>query len=83
MDLVFQIIFTGLGAFLSVVLTRLLIENGRAIRELGNRMDAGFRRMDQGFRKMDAGLKRMDERTEKIAQLIVAEGKRTRKILKD
>lgn len=42
MDIIFQIIFTVIGAFLSVVLTKLLVQNGRVlgeIREIGRRMD--------------------------------------------
>lgn len=39
MSLVFQIIFTVIGAFLSVVLTKFLVQNGRAIAELGKKMD--------------------------------------------
>lgn len=71
MDTIFQIIFTVIGAFLSVVLTKLLAQNGRVleeIRELGRRMDEGFRRMD--------------ERTAKIAELIAQEANKTRKLIR-
>ncbi len=71
MDIIFQIIFTLIGAFLSVVLTKLLAQNGRVleeIRQLGQRMDDGFRKMD--------------ERTAKIAELIVLEAEKTRKAIR-
>lgn len=38
--MVFQVIITVIGAFLLVVLTKFLIQNGRAIRE-------GFAKMDE------------------------------------
>lgn len=39
MDLVFQIIVTAIGAFLSVILAKFLIQNGRAIVDLGKKLD--------------------------------------------
>ena len=39
MNLAFQIILTAIGAFLSVILTGFLIQNGRAVAELGKRFD--------------------------------------------
>lgn len=75
MSLVFQIILTALGAFLSVVLTKFLIQNSRAIKELGERIDVGFKLMREEFG-------RMDERTAKIAELIVSERDKTREIIK-
>ena len=60
---------TIIGAFLSVVLTKLLIQNGSAI-------ERGFKKMDEGFRKMDM-------RTKEIADLIVQEGKLTREAIKE
>ncbi len=71
MDIIFQIIFTVIGAFLSVVLTQLLRQNGRVLEEI---RDVG-RRMDEGFRRMDA-------RTAKIAELIVLEAQKTRRAIK-
>ena len=59
---------TIIGAFLSVVLTKLLIQNGSAI-------ERGFKKMDEGFRKMDM-------RTKEIADLIVQEGKLIREVTK-
>ena len=64
-----QIALTIIGAFLSVVLTKLLIQNGSAI-------ERGFKKMDEGFRKMDM-------RTKEIADLIVQEGKLTREAIKE
>lgn len=68
MDLVFQIIFTTMGAFLSVVLTKFLIQNGKAIAENGRAI-------------VELG-KKLDERTAKIAELIVSEGEKTRELIK-
>jgi low affinity Fe/Cu permease len=76
MDLVFQLIFTVIGAFLSVMLTLIFVQNGRQIRMLGERMDEGFRKMDEGFRKMDEGLR-------KIGELIVVEERSTRELIKE
>ena len=61
-------LITIIGAFLSVVLTKLLIQNGSAI-------ERGFKKMDEGFRKMDM-------RTKEIADLIVQEGKLIREVTK-
>jgi len=63
-----QVALTIIGAFLSVVLTKLLIQNGSAI-------ERGFKKMDEGFRKMDM-------RTKEIADLIVQEGKLIREVTK-
>lgn len=63
-----QIALTIIGAFLSVVLTKLLIQNGSAI-------ERGFKKMDEGFRKMDM-------RTKEIANLIIQEGKLIREVTK-
>lgn len=81
MDIIFQVIFTVIGAFLSVVLTKFLVQNGKVLREISQRMDEGFRKMDEGFRKMDEGLRRMDERTAKIAELIKLEADKTREVI--
>jgi len=67
MDIIFQIIFTVIGAFLSVVLTKVLIQNGKILAEMKRAMEEGFRRMD--------------ERTEKIAELIKLEAERTRELI--
>ncbi|MBI4548034.1 MAG: hypothetical protein HY707_08645 [Ignavibacteriae bacterium] len=72
MDLVFQIIFTFLGAFLSVVLTTLLIQTGKAIQDLGARMDERTAKIAE----------LVDERTAKIAELIVTEADKTRELIK-
>jgi hypothetical protein len=68
MSLIFQIILTVIGAFLSVVLTRFLVQNGRAIEANGRAI-------------AELG-KKLDERTAKIAELIVAEGEKTRELIK-
>ena len=64
-----QIALIIIVAFLSVILTKLLIQNGSAI-------ERGFKKMDEGFRKMDM-------RTREIADLIVQEGKLTREAIKE
>ena len=68
MGLIFQIILTIIGVFLSVILTKFLIQNGRAIAENGRTI-------------AELG-KKLDERTAKIAELIVAEGEKTRELIK-
>ena len=49
-QLVFGLYFDFIGAYLSVILVRLLMQNGRAL----GKMDEGFRRMDK---RMDEGFK--------------------------
>lgn len=41
-QILLSIYFAFLGAYLSIVLSRLLRQNGSAIRELGEKMDKGF-----------------------------------------
>jgi len=82
MQIVFQIVLTVIGAFLSVVLTKFLIQNGRMLAQISQRIDEGLRKMDEGFRKMDEGFRKMDERTAKIAELIVLEADKTRELIK-
>jgi hypothetical protein len=68
MDLIFRIIFALMGAFLSVVLTKLFIQNGKAIQNLTHLVDEGFRKMD--------------ERATKIAELVSVEAEKTREAVK-
>ena len=76
----FQIVLTTIGAFLSVVLTKFLIQNGRAI-------ERGFAKMEEGFRKMDERTKEIAEgitkATKEIAALIVQEGKGIKELIKE
>ena len=74
MDLLFQIVFTVIGAFLSVVLTRVLIQNGKLIQE----MHVSLKEVHQDMRE---SFKRMDERTAKIAELISFEAEKTRELI--
>jgi hypothetical protein len=67
MDLHFQIVFTVIGAFLSVVLPRVLIQNGKQIQMMHIDMRESF--------------KQMDERTAKIAELISLEAEKTRELI--
>lgn len=53
------------------------------IREIGQKLDEGFRRMDEGFRKMDEGFRKMDERTAKISELIAMIPQKTVTLLED
>lgn len=76
LQILFSLYFAILGAYLSVILARVLKQNGRVL----DRMDEGFRetleRMDRGFEKMDKGL-------ELIAKLICEENERTRRQILD
>jgi hypothetical protein len=81
MDLFFQLVFTSIGAFLSLILTLIFVQNGRQIRMLGEKIDEGFRKMDEGFRKMDEGFRKMDGTLGKIAELIVSEERSTRELI--
>ena len=69
MSLIIQIIFVIFGAFLSVVLTKFLIQNGKAIGEEGKHtrelIEKISDKMDEGFRL--------------IGSLIAAESDETRR----
>ncbi|MFZ6016824.1 MAG: hypothetical protein ACOYU0_04265 [Nitrospirota bacterium] len=67
-QILFNLFFAAIGAYLSIVLSRLLRQNGRVL----SKLDEGFRKMDEGFRKMDEGFKL-------IARLIVEENEKTRR----
>jgi len=64
-QIVFSLYFAFIGAYLSVILTRQLRQNGRVLE-----------RMDEGFKRMD---KRMPEGFKLIAKLIVEEDEKTRR----
>jgi len=53
-QIVFGLYFALIGAYLSIVLGRILMQNGRVL----DRMDEGFRRMDE---RMGEGSRRTDE----------------------
>jgi hypothetical protein len=74
-DIVVQIIFMIMGAFLSVVLTRILIQNGRQIKILSEEMKIMSSEMKLFGEKMDEGFR-------KIGDLIVEEGRNTRELIK-
>jgi len=63
-QILFGFYFAILGAYLSVVLARVLKQNGRVL----ERMDEGFKKTlnktDEGFRMMDEGFRMMDDRVE-------------------
>ena len=82
MNLAFQIIFTVIGAFLSVILTKFLIQNGKAIAENGRAIAENGRAIVENGRAIAEIGKKLDERTAKIAELIVAEGEKTRELIR-
>ena len=75
-----QISLTIIGAFLSVVLTKLLIQNGSAI-------ERGFKKMDERTAEIAKGLeegtKSLRQGTKEIANLILQESKLTRGAIKE
>ena len=74
-----QVALTIIGTFLSIVLAKLLIQNGSAI-------ERGFKKMDERTKEIAKGTKEIAEGLEKgtrgIADLIVQEAKSTRELLK-
>jgi hypothetical protein len=75
-QILFNLYFAFLGAYLLVILARLLRQNGRVL----ERMDEGFRkmleRMDEGFRKMD---ERAEERHREVIKMMEKADERTEK----
>jgi hypothetical protein len=59
MDLVFQLIFTIMGAFLSVTLTIILVQNGRQIRMLSEKMEVLCEKMGALVRRWMRGSERL------------------------
>jgi predicted PurR-regulated permease PerM len=82
MHWIVQIIFVVMGAFLSLILTKLFIQNGKMVQRLESRLDAGLRGLNNTLSSLNETLKRIDERTAKIAELIVADGEKTRELIK-
>ncbi len=74
MAIITQIVFMLMGAFLSVILTRIFIQNGKAITENG-------KKIDEGFKKMDERTEYVAKIAERIAELVVTESKETRKTI--
>jgi hypothetical protein len=74
MHIVVQIIFIIMGSVLSVVLTRLLIRNGRALIDLGRRMDEGHRILSEGLSRIEEGQRRgfaiLEEGHKEIAKIL-------------
>ena len=89
MPLVLQVIITIIGAFLSVILTKFLITNGRAIAENGRAIaetNAETRKAiaetsAESRRRFKEVLERFDERTALIARLIVAKGEERKELM--
>lgn len=67
-QLLFSFYFAILGAYLSIVLRRVLKQNGRVLDKIGGVLE----RIDRGFERVDKGL-------ELIAKLIVEENEKTRR----
>lgn len=59
MNIFFQVIWTVIGAFLSVILTKFLIQNGRAIKE-------GFAKMDERTMEIAKLIEKISQQIEKI-----------------
>ena len=64
--------FAFIGAYLSVVLARVLRQNGRVL----DRIDETLRKMDEGFRGTG---EKIDEGFKLIARLIVEDNEKTRR----
>jgi len=60
-QILFSLYFAIVGTYLSVVLARVLRQNGRVL----ERMDEGFRRMDEGFKLIAKLIVEEDEKTRK------------------
>jgi hypothetical protein len=71
-EILFSLYFAILAAYLSVVLARVLKQNGRVL----DKIDGVLERMDKGFNET---LEKMDKGFELIAKLIVEEDERTRR----
>ena len=69
-----QIVFSIIGAFLSVVLTKIFIQNGKHIRNLGESMEENRKEARQFLEKMS-------EEIGVLGNLIVQEAKSTRKVI--
>jgi hypothetical protein len=67
-ELLFSFYFAILGTYLSIVLRRVLKQNGRVLDKIGGVLE----RIDRGFERVDKGL-------ELIAKLIVEENEKTRR----
>ena len=71
-----QIVFSIIGAFLSVILTKIFIQNGRHIRNLGESMEENRKEARQFLEKMS-------EEISKLGNLIIQEAKLTRGVMKE
>ncbi len=81
-----QIAFSIIGAFLSVVLTKIFIQNGRYIRQLGESMEENRKEARQLLEKITGQIgktsQQITESQRYIAQLIAADGIKTRELIK-
>ncbi len=81
-----QIAFSIIGAFLSVVLTKIFIQNGRYIRQLGESMEENRKEARQLLEKITGQIgktsQQITESQRYIAQLIAADGVKTRELIK-
>ena len=81
-----RIAFSIIGAFLSVVLTKIFIQNGRYIRQLGESMEENRKEARQLLEKITGQIgktsQQITESQRYIAQLIAADGVKTRELIK-
>ena len=71
----FQLYFCLVSAYLSVVLSRVLYQNGRVLKKMDEGFNKTLQKMDEGFRRTDEGFKL-------IARLIVEKNEETKKLCK-
>lgn len=62
-QLVFALYFSLLGAYLSIILSRVLKQNGTVL----HKIDDTMAKMDEGFRKMD---ERAEQRHQDVIELL-------------
>lgn len=68
-QIIFGLYFAFVGAYLSIILARVLRQNGRVL----ERMDEGFRKMDEGFKLIAKLIVEENETTRK--EILTALGK--------
>ncbi|MCL5021028.1 MAG: hypothetical protein M1339_05065, partial [Bacteroidetes bacterium] len=79
-------VFVGVYAFINnrvirseMAATRLLLDKMDQVLE---RTSQGLEKMSQGLEKMSQGLEKMSQGQEKMTELIVADGERTRELVR-
>jgi uncharacterized membrane protein (DUF106 family) len=64
----FNLFFAVLGSFLSVILTKFLIQNGKQIRRLGEEMIQLREEMREGMKQMREEMKQMREEMKQMRE---------------